>query len=362
MSNEKPAGRKIQTTSALAEHLGLSRWTVSRVLNGHPGVKEETRQRVHEAMYELGFLPNAMARGLRGTRTQMVGVCFQELESPILAKKTSILQKLLRDENYRAILELTGGEAGLEEEVVRHFLSMKVDGVVLVGSTLEAKSPILRELTESGLPTVLVDPASELPFSQVTLAREYAMRLVMDHLYAFGHRSFGVLGINGEVPYGAVRIEGLRKEIRRLKLSMRDDVVMVNVPDTYSQDYVHGWKLGRKLLEREELPTALIALNDRVAIGAKKFLQDNDYKIPEDLSIIGFDNLDVTAYSQPSLTTVDQQVGLMMSTAVKLLVEIIDNNEKDIVQRQVIRPVLRERESTGLAPNHPLKRKKVIYT
>src|SRR5690606_23635790 len=104
----------VATTSALARHLGLSRWTVSRVLNGHPGVRPDTVARVRAAMDELGFTPDPLARGLRGTPTGAVGVCFSELESPILARKTATLQRLLREAGLRSLIELTNGEADLE--------------------------------------------------------------------------------------------------------------------------------------------------------------------------------------------------------------------------------------------------------
>ena len=113
----------ITSTKDLAEHLGLSRWTVSRVLNGHPEVKEETRRRVLDAARELGFSPNAMARGLRGGSTGLVGVCFQEIESPALAKKTAFLQQQLRAMGFQGMIELTDGDPNLEESVLRHFLS-----------------------------------------------------------------------------------------------------------------------------------------------------------------------------------------------------------------------------------------------
>lgn len=119
----------ISSTKDLAQHLGISRWTVSRVLNGHPEVKEESRIRVLEAAGELGFSPNAMARGLRGGPTGLIGVCFQELESPALAKKMAFLQQELRTWGFQAMIELTDGDPELEESVIRHFLSLRTEGI-----------------------------------------------------------------------------------------------------------------------------------------------------------------------------------------------------------------------------------------
>lgn len=195
MTAKKTIQPAIQSTDALARHLGLSRWTVSRVLNEHPGVKEETRLKVQEAMLQLGFEPNRMARGLRGSRTMMIGICFQELDSPVLARKTAMLQHFLRKEGYRAIIELTGGDPLLEEAAIRHFLGIKVDGIVLVGSTLQTSQPIVRQLDAIPTPVVTVDPASNLPMTQIHLDRVWAMKMIIDHLHEAGHRRFCIVGI-----------------------------------------------------------------------------------------------------------------------------------------------------------------------
>ena len=301
------------------------------------------------AMGEAGFFPNAMARGLRGAKTHLVGVCFQELESPILARKTSILQHHLRLNGYRAILELTGGNGSLETEVVRHFLAMQVDGIVLFGSTLQPDDALIHGLQEAACPTVLIDPVNDLPFSKICLAREWAMRLIFDHLCGMGHRRFGFLGIDDVVPYGTDRLNGALREARRYNLSPRRDFVTLSIPSERTQDYNYGWKLANRLQGLEKQPTALIALNDRVAIGAVKNLVDRGFKIPGDYSVIGFDNLEVTAYTNPPLTTIDQQVEVMISTAVKVLMREIASETESAPEHRIIRPIMFERESTGAA-------------
>ncbi len=350
MSTGKERAAEIKTTSALARRLGLSRWTVSRVLNNHPGVRGATRERVLRAMDESGFSPSPMARGLRGSRTRLVGICFQELESPVLARKTSMLQHLLRERRYRALLELTGGRADLEEEVIRHFLSLRVDGVALVGSTLAAQSSAVRLLAARRLPVVAVDPVYPLPFPQVYLDREGAMRQCLKHLHDLGHRSFGLLGISADVPYGQARLQGLRKEARRLKLSFRRDVHKLAVPGNSQQDYGYGWQLAERLLALPRPPPALLALNDALALGAVKRLRERGCRVPEDFSIIGFDNLKVTAYAHPPLTTVDQQTERMMSAAAGLLLRSVECPRSRRSRPQIIQPAFIQRATTAPPP------------
>lgn len=351
MSTEKKDPSPVDSTAALAEYLGVSRWTVSRVLNGHPGVREATRRRILEAMGKLGFQPNAMARGLRGSQTQLIGICFQEIGTPVLARKVATLQNHLRQERYRAIMELTAGDPLFEEEVIRHFLAMRVDGIVLVGSTLPPDHPLILQLVSDGLPTVAVDPAYALPLPTVHLDREYGMELKVKCLYDLGHRSFAILGVESDPVYGARRMQGLRRAARRYQMGFREHFISLSLQGFDLQDYNYGYALGRELLARDSVPTGLIALNDRIALGAVKALSETGLRIPQNASIIGFDNLEVAAWARPSLTTVDQQIDLMMSTAVTLLLQSLRSREVTGPSVQYIRPVLKARESTGPAPD-----------
>lgn len=347
----------VDSTAALAETLGLSRWTISRVLNGHPGVKEATRRRVVEAMARLGFQPNAMARGLRGSQTRLIGVCFQEIETPVLARKVASLQNQLRQENYRAIIELTGGDPVLEEEVIRHFLAMRVDGIVLAGSTLAAGHPLVAQLRDGAAAAVAIDPAHNLPLPQVNLDREYAMELKVRHLTELGHRSFAILGMESDPIYGSRRMQGLRKAARRRGLGFRENFQSLSLPGYDLQDYNYGFQLGREYLALKRRASALICLNDRIALGACKVIQEAGVPIPADCSVIGFDNLEVTAWARPALTTIDQQIELMIATAVSMLMQSVRAREPS-AERQSIRPSLRVRESTGpaSAPSAPGRR------
>ncbi|MGJ3241954.1 MAG: LacI family DNA-binding transcriptional regulator [Opitutales bacterium] len=357
VSNQKPGGGRIDTTRALADHLGLSRWTISRVLNGHPGVKASTRQRVEAAMAELGFAPNPMARGLRGGRTRMIGVVFQELETPVLVKKVMALQTRLRAAGYQAVIELTGGRSDEEERVIQSFFNLQVDGVVLVGSTLTADHALVRELAAARPAVLLVDPAhTGLPFPEVTLDRRAAMPLLMRHLHNLGHRRFALLGINAESPYGRERIEGLRRATRSLGLSGKTAFGAYAEPGPPVQDYGYGWRLAEQALLAREPASAWLCLNDRVALGAIKRLEAAGLQVPADRSVTGFDNLDVGAFSRPTLTTIDQQVDTQMARTVTLLMSGFEQGAAPAEPAGPLRiePRLKPRASTGTAPREPV--------
>lgn len=341
-----PRSRKPATTAVLARHLGLSRWTVSRVLNGHPGVLPATVERVHRAMEELGYQPNALARGLRGGKTGTVGVCFQELETPILARKTAILQQRLREQGRHTLIELTNGSPGLEEQVIRHFLSMRVDGIVLIGSQLGESDAVLRSARDQATSVVWVDPEKAKVKARVKLDRAHSMKLTLEHLHGLGHRRFVTLGLDETDAYGAAKLRGLERTAKRLKLDFRKDFSHFAEAGLRLHDYAYGERLAESFLTLKTKPTAAIVLNDRVAIGLMHHLRKDGWEFPRDLSIVGYDNLDIAGYSWPAITTIDQRVEALMQAAADMLdALVVGGRAAAAVKPRTIKPVLVERES-----------------
>jgi DNA-binding LacI/PurR family transcriptional regulator len=347
----KEAHGHIASTSALARHLGLSRWTISRVLNGHPEVKPETSRRVREAMEALGFVPSPLGRALRGSRTGVVGVCFQALGSPIVARKIATLQTILRTAGFRALFEVTDGNPALELEVIRHFLAMKVDGMVLVGGMTDANAARITSLLEHrSVPAVLVDPMRRFALPTVELDREHGMRLALEHLLDLGHAHFALLGIDEAVAYGRVRWSGIRKVVVERELSWEAQFTPLSESGEPELDFGYGRRLAERFLQLPQRPTAILALNDQIAIGAMTRLQQAGLAVPGDLSIVGFDNLDVSAHVNPRLTTIDQHVQQLMETAVALLTEHTDRRPTTEDTHRAIHPLLVHRETTGPSP------------
>ena len=340
------------TTAALARHLGISRWTVSRVLNGHGGVREETVRRVKEAIEELGFQPSALARGLRGGQTATVGVCFQDLDSPVLAMRAASLQQRLREEGYHTVIELAGDNVELERGAIRRFVGQHVDGVVLIFSRLEADDPAIRLLERSNTPCFWVDAEHPVPGDRIVLDRARSMKLVLEHLTALGHRRIALLGIDPQNRFGALRIPGLRKYAPRCGLDFARDFISVFHAGETHHTFEYGYELAGELLAQHagDMPTAIIALNDRIAIGAINRLREDGLRVPDDVSVIGYDNIAVAEHYHPALTTVDHQTGRLMDLAVRGLLDRIHSGGGPPAPRDfVVHPKLVIRHSTGPA-------------
>ena len=350
MSTPKPSP-PVQTTEALAETLGLSRWTVSRALNGQPGVSSATREKVVAAMAQAGFSPNPLARGLRGGKTGTVGTVFQEIESPILAKKTAALQDALRERGQRGVIELTGGDTTREAEAIRHLLGWQVDGLVLANATLAPDDPLVQQLAASAIPTVLIDPAHPLPLPTVRLDRIFAMRQVISYLHGLGHQRFCLAGFPNDRYFEPIRHEGLRKGAVDCGLDFAQAFTAISHPAFRDQDYGYGAALADAFIRLEPRPTAVMALNDRIAVGLQHALREaHNLRAPRDFSIIGFDDLDVSAWLEPALSTVNQQIPLVMQTAVNLLETATAMPPDERAQEHLIRPILKKRGSTAAPP------------
>lgn len=327
MSLEREEETNIRSVGDFAKHLGLSRWTVSRILNGHAGVHEDTRRRVMDEMNRIGFQPNMMARSLKGAKTGLIGVCFQEIESPILARKISCLQESLRARGLRAVMEVTSGMASAERDIINHFFSLRVDGVILIGSELSANDPILRRLVSESMPVVTVDAARDIPLPRIELDRASAMLLSLRHLQQRGYESFALLGLESDPVYGARRIVGLKSAAAKLGIDWDRSFLSLKIEDRRDWSYQYGFDLAQELLQLENPPRGVIALNDRVAIGAMKAIREWGYEIPKDFSVVGFDNLEIGQWTEPTLTTVGQNVGDLIEQSVKLIQNLIDGME-----------------------------------
>jgi DNA-binding LacI/PurR family transcriptional regulator len=336
----------ILSIADFARHLNLSAWTVSRAINGHPEVNEKTRRRVLEAMDEVGFRPNPLARGLGGRRTGMIGVCFMGLGNPIVDKKVYALQEFFRRHHLQTVLEVRMRDREQELHAIENFRRIHVDGVVLMYSELDSASSVE---AMKGVPCVQVDPHRPQVIPSVSLDRHKAMRLLMDHLFRLEHARFGLLGTGRNDVW---RWPALLDIARARHLD--PEKIYVQMDDFLHIDSMieRGQHMAQIVMDMKERPTALIAANDQMAIGVIQSLREAGVSIPREMSVTGFDNLDLGRRLHPTLTTIEQNSVQLMERAGALLLEEIklpaEGRGKPIVE--LVAPQLVIGESTGPAP------------
>ncbi len=342
------ASTPLRSTADFARHVGLARTTVSRVLNGQPGLKQKTIDRVQRALAETGFTPNAHALHLKGKRTAMVGICVEDLLTPPAVRKLASLQKLLRDRGFSSLIEVFAPGKG--REVVRHFLSMRVEAVVFIGhfhrEEIEAR---IGELIAHGTPHLVIDHFGLKNAHTVSLDRAAAMAAVVDHLLGLGHRTFGLLAIAKAPASRYDRLTGIQAALRAHGLNFAGCTVTLDPLHERDNDFDYGRKLAGSFLQLAHRPTALVALNDEIAIGALRGLQEAGLNLPRDMAVTGFNNQPIAAMTTPTLTTVNQNIDTTIATAAEILVAQLDAPPRAKPMVRMITGELVVRESTGPA-------------
>lgn len=319
----------VRSTRQLAEVLGLSRWTVSRALNGHKGLNAATIERVRRAARESGFAPSVLGRGLRAGTTDLLGVCVPDLVDYFLTDKVMRLQKAAAARGLDVLLQIGDETPESEAAALERFASMRCRGVIVVAPRLPARSAGWRRLEDAGIPVVRIDPLVPGRGRTVETDRAGGVAQAVKHLRALGHRRIAAAGISPGNLYGRQRIEGMRAAWS----GSGPEIPLWPMPpeDGAWPDF-----------ERRPV-TAVLAINDRAAMRLIRWADRRGLRVPDDLSLVGYDNAEVAALSRPSLTTIDPRPGVLVERAVELLF-----SPKSARVR--IQPELVVRESTGPVP------------
>jgi DNA-binding LacI/PurR family transcriptional regulator len=328
--------------------VGLARTTVSRVLNGQPGLKQKTIDRVRRAMDETGFTLNAYALHLKGKRIASIGICMESLLTPPALAKLAMLQRRMRVREMSSMIEVVDPE-GLRG-VIRHFLSMRVGAVVFIGHFNEDElAQRIEDLSQHGIPHLVVDQAGIPNANTVALDRRKAMAEMTRHLLGLGHTSFGLLGLSGSPRSVQDRLSGMADALSSSSLTLEGSTLSLDHLHPRTGDLEFGRALARSFLAVKRVPTAFVALNDEIAVGAIHGFQEAGLRVPEDVSVSGFNNQDICKMIKPTLTSVDQQIEATVDAAAEILLSKIGHPAPRSAIVRTIQPLLVVRESTGRA-------------
>lgn len=330
-ASDRPSIRQV------AEMAGVSHMTVSRVLNGHSSIRESTREKVLAAVDELGYRPNTAARALATQRTMRIGAIVEsELEfGPASALRA--IHRAARGRGYSvASYALDDEEAGASVgQAVAHLESLGIDALCLV--TPRSSSVVALRAERPDLPVLVVKPEKEDELLRVCIDQQLGATMVVDHLAALGHRD--ILHVTGPLEWldARARERALRARARSWGMTERPIV-----PGDWTADFGYDFAVG---LQRMPDYTAIAAGNDQMALGIVHGLHDRGIRVPEDLSVVGFDDAPFSRHSIPPLTTVRQPFGLLGAAVVDVLIAAVDG--RAIPQRTKIPPELVVRLSSA---------------
>jgi DNA-binding LacI/PurR family transcriptional regulator len=333
------------TIEDIARIAGVSRSTVSRVLNGQPNVRPSVRDRVQEVINSYGYAPQAAARQLVMRKTRLIGLILPDnahhlFGNPIFAEIARGMSQVCAQRGYTPMLFI--GRQDMDEATFfsllrgRHF-----DGVLLISSDRQDRSAAM--LREAGMPYVRVghDPEDDQDLQYVDVDNVAAARVAVEHLIALGHRRIAMLkGLAKDVCTHA-RLEGYRQALTAAGIPF--DEALVGDGDWTPAS---GYTWTRRFLDLPEPPTALFSSNDMMVAGVVRAVQERGLKVPDDLAIVGFDDLLQTTMIFPELTTIRQPCVEMGMRAAELLLDQLEHNRRE--RAQIILPTtLIIRESCG---------------
>ncbi len=326
------------TIRDVAAHAHVSPTTVSHVINGTRFVDPETEERVRTAIEALGYRPNSLARSLRRRSTSTIGLLVPDNSNPFFADVARAIEDAGFAKGYNVILCNSDGSEEKEVAYIDVLLSKQVDGLILISSG--NRPDPLHTILDAGVPVVVADrELGELPVDQVLVDNEQGGYLAGKYLTGLGHRRIGCIAGPAGLALSAERIRGFRRALAESDLELPDEAIAHG-----KLHYAGGEAAMLDLLARDLDLTAVFAGNDLMAIGAIKVLRHSNVRVPDDVSVIGFDNILQSNAIVPALTTIAQPVTELGQISVSLLLKQI-MEPSGVPSRVLLPTTLVERES-----------------
>jgi DNA-binding LacI/PurR family transcriptional regulator len=328
----------------LAAYLNLDPTTISVVLNDVPGrsIPEATRERIRKAALKFNYQPSFLARSLRNRRTMTIGILVPVLADGYHAEVMTGIGDRLLDEKYFYFIAHHRHRPDLIEQYPRMLISRGAEGLISIDTNLVNKLP---------LPVVAIAGHRRLSgVTNVVLDHHRAAELSLRHLYDLGHRTIAFM--RGQ-PYSSdsdARWRGIVQVAQDLGLAIRPEMTIQLEKDLTSPEL--GYPVLKQLLDHQRSFTAVVSFNDIAAIGCIRALHDSGLHVPQDVSVVGFDDIKEAAFQTPSLTTIRQPLHQMGALAVDLLLQQLGPNDTKGPPEVAVEPELIVRESTG-----PLRQK-----
>ena len=329
----------VVTLKRVAEKVHLSPGTVSAVLNNAPSAKhipKVTRDRILAAARELKYKPNLVARSLRNKRTYTIGVIPTDISDGYSGQVIAGIEEYVRQKDYFFLTGIHHHDADLFEKYSRLLLERGAEGVITIDLNLQHSLPV---------PTVAVaGHRQEEGATNVILDQRLGVQLALEHLVSLGHRNIAVMIGNPESSDAAQRWGAISEVARELGIPIRPELT-VQLAGEESGPAL-GYPYAKMLLERNHKFTALFAYNDASAIGAIRAIREAGLRVPEHISVVGFDDIQGATFHFPSLTTVRQPLHRMGEIAAMTLLDRLEGQE-DWPRQIAVRPELIVRESTA---------------
>jgi len=330
----------------IAKLANVSHTTVSRALNNKSRIRKETRETILSIAKNLGYRPNFVARSLVMKRTKTLGLVITNIANPFYPELAQGIEKTATKLGYSIILCSTQSDISTERQYIEMLRSKGVDGIVFSSAHME--DPNIVELAEEEFPIVLVNrrtyhSAVKEKVDYVGVNNILGGFLAVEHLIRLGHQRIGMIGGSAESSVGLERLEGGKKALMTYGLEQRDDYFLEGNFLKRS-----GYHRGKQFVKMTAMPTAIFAANDYMALGVYQAFIEEGLRVPEDMALIGFNDIEFSAMKGIELTTIGQKKFEMGAIAVEMLVGRIEKKEDQLSGREIfLEPELIVRKTCG---------------
>jgi LacI family transcriptional regulator len=309
----------VATIKEVARYAGVAPSTVSRVLNGRPFVTDEVRHRVENAVAMLGYRPSSVARSLRMRSTQLLGMVVRDMSNSNFAVICEAAEAAAQERGYSLLVCNSNRSSSKEARYLELLIQRQVDGVLVFVADERVNN--LKPWLEQGIPVVLVDSELPVPIDQIRSDGEHGGYVAARHLLELGHRRIAVLVYSQELVVGRSRLRGCLRAFAEFRVAPDPALVRYchSSPESAEAEALH--------VLRVEKPTALLATSLQLTTGLLRAVGQLGLKVPADLSIVGFDETELTRQYQPTLTVVARDVPAMGAQAVSLLLDRMEQAE-----------------------------------
>jgi DNA-binding LacI/PurR family transcriptional regulator len=308
----------------IAKKAGVSPSTVSRALEDHPRISAETRKRIQELAQEMDYVPSTVAKSLAANKTWIIGMVLPTISDPFMGRIVEGVEQVAIEAGFNVITSTSQNDRQREIAIIKMFQKRRVDGIIVITSHSLDRYP--QFFGSSKVPIVIINeqkPGETLHF--VTVDDAYGAHLAIEHLLALGHRRIGYVGVTNRLQSNQHRLRGYQDALKAAGIAFDPTLVF---SDSRIEDHV---KTGEASLEPllSAGATAVFCYNDSVAIGLLAVCHKRGLSIPDDLSIVGYDDIDIAAYTLPPLTTVRQPRFELGYQALQMVLQLLDDQEPE---------------------------------
>lgn len=330
------------TIKDVAKKAGVAHTTVSRALRGSPLISPATTDRIQQIATEMGYHPSAAARSLKTNRSQTLGVIVSAIDDPFFSEILQGIDDVAQECGYSLFIAASQHSLQRERHIVSTMREQRVDGVILCSTPFSSEQS--KQLRADEIPLVVINNQSAEDYRYSIYHDDLdGSRQVMHHLIDLGHTRIAYLGYPRSGRTNAQRLQGYRSEMTSAGLAVYDGYEV----DAQSSDPAGGQAAASQILSLSPHPTAVFCYNDMLAIGLLRGLQDAGLRIPEDCSVAGFDNITISAFTTPPLTTLDQPKRTIGAQAAHLVLGLLEGVDIASPKIQTLKGTLLIRRSTA---------------